>query len=71
MERAAHMNLEKSWVIYTPLLLVVVATFIAVRSDMAIFLFGESGMQVLDVSEKCIAISSKTALYIDKGIIFL
>jgi hypothetical protein len=38
------MYLEKSWVIYTLMLLVVVATFAAVRSDMAIFLFGESGM---------------------------
>jgi uncharacterized membrane protein len=41
MDRAAHMNLEKSWVIFTLLLVAVVAIYTAVRSDMAIFLFGE------------------------------
>jgi hypothetical protein len=43
MDRAAHMKLEKSCVIFTLLLLAVVAIFIAVRNGMAI-LFGEAGM---------------------------
>jgi uncharacterized membrane protein len=43
MDRAAYMKLEKSYVIFTLLLLVVVAIFTAVSSDIAIFLFGESG----------------------------
>jgi hypothetical protein len=44
MDRAAYMKLEKSWVIFTLLLLVVVTLFTAVRRDIVIFLFGESGM---------------------------
>jgi hypothetical protein len=44
MDGAADMKLEKSCVIFTLLLLVVVAMVTAVISNIPIFLFGESGM---------------------------
>jgi len=44
MDRAEYIKLDKSWVIFTLLLLVMAEIFTAVRSNIVICLFGVSAM---------------------------